>query len=1309
MTSELRRIERFQLEDEAASGAMGTIFRARDTETGERVAIKVIRGFTKEELARFAREGRMLSRIKHQGVVRHIEHGLTESGDAYLVMEWLDGEDLRTRLARARMSVDESVALGRRVAEGLAAIHAHGVVHRDVKPANLFLVDRQVERTKIIDLGLARPGEASMGVTRTGMVIGTPAYMAPEQARGLREVDARADLFSLGCVLFQCLTGRPPFEGTHMVAVLTKVLLEQAPRLGTLRADVPPALEDLVAWLLHKDPARRPESAETVARALDSVARRERGTQPPPEDRRVSGLTTGEQRMVAVLLIGGSDAPSGVRRTDELPLHLPLAADDDLQATAMEHGGQLEQLLDGTRVVTLASSAVATDQAARAAHCALALRAIRPGRPMALSTGRGEIAGHVPVGEAIERAARLLARSARSAPPPIAVDDVTAALLDPRFEVAESDDGLDLVGRRDLELGARTLLGRSTSMVGREWEQASIEALFRECVDEPLARAVVITAPAGMGKSRLGHEVARALQREYPDAAIWVGRGDPLRAGSTLGLLGHALRRVAGIQEDEPLEAQRRRVADRVAQHVPVAQAARVAEFLGEVIGVPFPDEGRVELRAARRDAMLMSEQTRKAWGDFLAAEAAAHPVVLVLEGLQWGDLSTVRFVDAALADLPRLPWMVLALGRPEVHDLFPGLWPGRNVQEIRLKGLSRRASERLVRQVLGPDARTETVERIAAMADGNAFYLEELIRAVAERRPPGDALPETVLAMVQTRLEGLDPEHRRVLRAASILGEVFWPSAVGALLGGSLGSRPEAAWVDALLAEEVLVRRPESRFAGEPELAFRNGLLREGAYAMLTEGDRALGHRLAGEWLEQHGEGDPMVLAQHFERGGARARAGGFYLRAAEQALRGADPDAAIAGAEQALRCDLPAETRAACLGLLSEAHAWRYQWDEAAKYADELLASSPRGSSAWVKATSTKASQAFVAGKSREFIEALLSLQDQRFDAEDGGERPRLSPDTAGLVADALCTGVFVLCATGRFALAEGMLRRIDALVAPLADQEPVARGRMRMAHAYWDAWGTGDVWAALAHGEAAAQSFDEASDRRLAMFARVFVGNDAWALGDLARAERELRAVIAAGGEGSLAALFGAAYLAWVLIDAGALDEARAIAARRVEMGRTLPSGSAEVREAEGRWLLGEIALREGDLAAAEREIEGALGPLEATALQWAAASATLAEVRLAQGRAVEALALAAAAASILEEGFGFRGAYVRLVHAEALHAAGQRDAAVTALAAAHDALLARAMKIGDPEARRRFLERVPENARTLALARERLGAD
>src|ERR1700761_4999530 len=201
--------DRFQVVRLAGAGGMGVVYRARDRLTGNAVALKVLRpaggseGHDPDQVERFLREPRILSEVQHPAIVRYIAHGETERGEPYLAMEWLDGESLSARLGRGRLGVAESVDLVRRVAEALAVAHARGVVHRDLKPANLFLVGGEVARPKVLDFGVARRVVSSGVVTRSGALVGTPAYMAPEQARGERDVAPAADVFSLGCVLYE--------------------------------------------------------------------------------------------------------------------------------------------------------------------------------------------------------------------------------------------------------------------------------------------------------------------------------------------------------------------------------------------------------------------------------------------------------------------------------------------------------------------------------------------------------------------------------------------------------------------------------------------------------------------------------------------------------------------------------------------------------------------------------------------------------------------------------------------------------------------------------------------------------------------------------------------------------------------------------------------------------------------------------------------------------------------------------------------------------------------------------------------------
>ena len=1243
--------------------------------------------------SRFEREAQLLSEMRHPGLARYVAHGIMDGGERYLAMEWLEGEDLSKRLQRARLGVKESLQLVARVAEALEAVHSHGVIHRDLKPSNLFLVHRRVEEVKILDFGVARFGGVT-GSTQSGTMLGTLGYMAPEQARSGQMLDSRADVFALGCVLFECLAGVPAFAGAHLMALLAKILFEEAPRVSDLRPEVSDRVDALVARMLAKDPEDRPRDGAAVAAEIAALGEAAVVIGPTSEEplrssnRVVPALTGGEQRLLSVVLLGAPNPGEAAIAATISEMELS-PTEVSMRETAESRGGRFELLADGTVLVTIGrTTRIATDQAALGARCALALREFGEGRPMSLATGRAEVTGQVPVGEAIDRAARMLSKRGGAGalepgkPGPIAIDEVSAGLLDGRFDVRGSPAGLWLHGERARVEGTKTLLGTPTVCVGRDRELATLEALFAECVESPAAQAVLVTARAGYGKSRVAHELLRAVNERGEPVEIWIGRGDSLRAGSAFGLLGQALRSACSIIDGEPVGVRQQKLRARVARHVPTADQRRVTEFLGEIVGTPFPDEESVPLRSARQDALVMGDQMRRAWEDFLRAESSAQPVLLVLEDLHWGDLPTVRFVDAALRDLRKQPWMVLALARPEVHELFPKLWAERGVQEMRLKELTSKASEKLIRQVLGASVGAETVERLVAQADGHAFFLEELIRAVAEGK--GAALPETVLAMVEARLEGLETEARRVLRAASIFGEVFWHSGIASLLGGPGRSHKTQDWLSALVEREVLVRRNESRFPGEQEFAFRHALLREGAYAMLTDGDRVLGHKLAANWLEAMGEHDPMVLAEHLERGLEPARAAVFYLRAAEQAQRGGDTEAAMKRARRGLECDVSDAIHVALLGILCESLGWRREWEKLEPYADELMRLVAPGSVPWAQAAPAKLIIAMGQGRLDEFMSQLQVLQ---------SVTP--APDAVGMVLFGLSCGAFILDGGGRFDLSEGIVTRQREILSTLRDPSPLASAWVNTAAAYREPWVREDPWLGLMCSRASVEGFTEVGHIRSVAIAQVLLGMNLWFLGALPEAERALRETLHVVDEDiGLVASTRRVALVGVLADSGALEEARVEAERTLSAGRRTGLVADEGR---GHWLVGDVARRAGELDIALAQVTQSIELLATAPLDQAAATVTLAAIHLEAGRLLEALAASTKAMASYEttRAFGYRGTFARLTHARILEAAGDTEAAEAAFLEARSHVIATAAKINSDDYRKLFLEVVPEN--------------
>jgi eukaryotic-like serine/threonine-protein kinase len=345
----LGRLDHYDLLHVVSRGGFGTVLRARDTKLDRVVAVKLLAPNLSADAAarrRFAREARAAAAIRDDHVVAI--HAVREDGPApYLVMEFVEGGTLADRLRGGRpLPVRDGLRLGAEIARGLAAAHARGLVHRDVKPANVLL-DAATGRARLTDFGLARVAAgAPDALTATGALFGTPGYMSPEQARG-QPLDARSDLFSLGVVLYQMTTGELPFRGPDVLSVLTALALDTPPAPAERNALVPPELSALVGRLLARDPAGRPATARAVADELQALAAA------PDRPAAPAGHRPGRWRvavaaaaLAALLAVGGQ-----VYRVKTAKGTLEIETDDpNVQVVVRKDGAVVRDSTDKARV-----------------------------------------------------------------------------------------------------------------------------------------------------------------------------------------------------------------------------------------------------------------------------------------------------------------------------------------------------------------------------------------------------------------------------------------------------------------------------------------------------------------------------------------------------------------------------------------------------------------------------------------------------------------------------------------------------------------------------------------------------------------------------------------------------------------------------------------------------------------------------------------------------------------------------------------------------------------------------------------------
>lgn len=909
---------RFELRERIGEGGMGKVHRAFDGTTGAFVAVKTMTARSKVDAAelqrqqRFLQEAELLAQVNHPNVVRHVAHGVDDSGRPFLAMEWLSGVDLDRALENGPLPIADVIALLHGTAAGLAELHRRGIVHRDVKPANVFLEDGDAARVKLLDLGVAHL-QGGARHTRTGALVGTPGYMAPEQARGQAQLTPAADLFSLGALVYECLAGRPAFQSENIPALLAKILFDTPPLLSSLRGDVPPALADLVERLLAKDSTKRPKDAcellevlPHLPAAVTSDAPRLSSTQP---------IGDAERRLTICVFsraLGPVSPTFDAPRTGELP---PL--DEEISVLARRYGAQLSALADGSAVFVFSDAGkVPTEQVRYAVGFARDLHRARGDRAVAVATAflavpLGAVASAV-APEAIEKAARLLAFLPDGADgAPLVLDDLTTSLL---------DEG----ARRDAEVPPAEL-----PFVGRQRELAVLRGTFEEVADEQVARTVVVHGVAGIGKSRLVHEFLNGLEKSGEFARIFQVEADPFAPNVPLSLAARLVAVFSGIVATDGADVRQRKLLDLTGEVA--GDAAPVAAAFGAVCGVPFPEAGgwaNDAIREKCRDALVIflnsSHREASARGGAATRRGAEiPPTVIVLEGV--ADDASRGLFSYVTKTLPDLPILLVYVERDEGDGPRSPRKDDGTVLPIPLGPLPPKALERLAAE-LGGEALTAKDRADAVQeSEGNPLLLQELLReqvAVGRReartssehagtlgpRParlselPGErslGANGRLLAFVTARFQRFDPPARRLLRAASVFGGVAPAAGVRVLTGDDVDGFAER--VARLVAAGVLR-------VVDDTLRIVQATLRDAAYASFPRADRQLAHALAAGFLARVFEartpgaserradfrGGEATIASHWERGGRPDRAALWWVRAARSALFAADPDAA-------------------------------------------------------------------------------------------------------------------------------------------------------------------------------------------------------------------------------------------------------------------------------------------------------------------------------------------------------------------------------------------------------------------------------
>jgi serine/threonine protein kinase/tetratricopeptide (TPR) repeat protein len=879
---------RFTIEREVGRGGVGIVYRALDQVSGQAVALKVIAipGVDAGEEARFNREGRVLAGLVHPGIVRLVAFGTLEEGGApYVAMEWIEGEDIAQRMRRKALGVTQCLEVAAQIADALSAAHAAGIIHRDVKPSNVILVSQegssegQPISSKLVDFGVASAEDAKL--TRTGAIVGTPAYMAPEQARGEGATEARADLYALGATLFEMLSGRPPHVGPTAIAILARLVTTPAPRLSDVMANVPPLLDDLMNELLSTSPSDRPASAAIVAARLRLIAvdLKVAGDLFAPNLNELASTESGPPLSgVSVPSVGGSRLITSILAT-HVPKGPPRAR---LLAHLRARGAEATELGGDAIVAHLGARKALGDEAPRAID--LAMRLARTNAAVGVATGRTRMDRTRPSGEVVDRAAAM-ARDAQRGQ--VLADTTTTELARGRYDFQVREDGSALVGA---EHGRREAVG-GAPFVGREAELAQLVGAFERCTEDRTPVIATLTGAPGIGKTRLRRETLLRVGAHAAAPRIVLVRCETFGKSHTLGVAADVARGLCGIgkgatKADALLATETLRDAG-------AALDGDARELVARLMAnEPLPE--RADARAAR-DALWM------ALTEIGLSVARRGPLVIGIEDSQWADAESLSWVDHFLGRAAGQPLWVMATARPGLWREDPDRFSGRDHVRVELRPLSRKNVRIIAKAMLGERAAGAAgealAESIAGQSAGSPLFAEELARLAAQGRDATSA--PTIEAAMQVHLDALDDDARAAAAKLSVFGLMGWDSGLAAI--GGFTPDESVDTLRTLAAADVIHEQAVSRFKDTREWAFKHALMREVAYASLGDDALKKSHALAGAWLAKMGEDDATV-ARHLELGGESIVAAGYLEKAARRAIAAHALSDAVSMAERAL-----------------------------------------------------------------------------------------------------------------------------------------------------------------------------------------------------------------------------------------------------------------------------------------------------------------------------------------------------------------------------------------------------------------------
>lgn len=788
------RLGPYELLEELGRGGMATVFRAYQPNMDRQVAVKVIHRLLADEAAsveRFQREARLVARLEHPHILPVYDFDGTHSPQ-YIVMRYLAGGTLKQALSRRAetLTFGHVVALLQQVASALDYAHRQGIVHRDLKPSNI-MVDSE-GNSFLTDFGIARLiGASDTDVTQRGVVVGTPGYMAPEQASGAMDIGAGVDIYALGVVAFEMLTGSLPFEAPTPMAMAVKHIHEPPPRPTELNTLLPPAVDDVLRRSLGKRPEDRHGSAGTLVQELGvalGVLGAHTGGSPPllvsAPGARSTGLavpadtqtTRSEQnKLVSVLCVNAAEYAELVDETDGA--EAARVAQGSLwervrAAVASSHGHLLAQSETGL-VALWGAEVTREDDAELAVRTGLAVR-----EAFSQIGVRNPTDETLPLRIGVHTGLALITPTTSPAGPGI-MYTATGATVSIATRLAERAEGEILIGHdtfrqvrgifdlapaepirlrtrggvraptllatyrvvaakaRAFRVHVRGIEGVETAMVGRRAELEQLQKAFLTVTEDRETHLVTLLGGAGLGKSRLLDELDKWADLRPEHCYIFRGRATPATTRSPYALIRDMLAFRFEILDNDPPATVRQKIEHGTARLLRRDEPdEEMAHLLGHLAGFDFGTSPHVAGLAG--DPKQLASRARQLFIRFFVRLGAVQPAMITLEDIHNADDASLDLLTDLISQHPDLPLLVVCLARPAFLERRPDWGSGQpNHRRITLEPLDKRDSRELVQEILQrvPEVPRALRDVLVERAEGNPLFMEELVKMLIEDR----------------------------------------------------------------------------------------------------------------------------------------------------------------------------------------------------------------------------------------------------------------------------------------------------------------------------------------------------------------------------------------------------------------------------------------------------------------------------------------------------------------------------------------------------------------------------------------------